>query len=271
MKAPQELLSLQDKVIVVTGGAGILGRHFCPALAAQGGIVAVLDLVADDAEKVAAAIRADGGRALAVACDVSNPASAEAAVQSVIDAFGRIDVLLNNAASKGKDLDAFFAPYEEFSLQTWRDITAVNIDGMFLMSQAVGRRMVVQKSGSIIQSSSIYGIMGADKRIYEGSFYLGRQINTPAVYAASKAAVVGLTKYLATYWADAGIRVNTVTFGGIESGQNETFKQRYGARVPMGRMGQPDELIGAILYLASDASSYVTGQNLIIDGGLSAW
>lgn len=271
MKAPEQFLSLQGKVVVVTGGAGILGRHFCPALARFGATVVVLDLVADAAEKVAAAIVAEGGQAQAIACDVSRPDSVESAVQQVIDTFGRIDVLLNNAATKGKDLDAFFAPYEEFAMETWRDIMSVNLDGMFLMSQAVGKRMVAQGGGSIIQSSSIYGIMGADKRIYEGSHYLGRQINTPAVYAASKAAVVGLTRYLSTYWADAGIRVNTVTFGGIESGQNDTFKQHYSARVPLGRMGQPEELIGAIAYLASDASSYVTGQNIIIDGGLSAW
>jgi NAD(P)-dependent dehydrogenase (short-subunit alcohol dehydrogenase family) len=113
--------------------------------------------------------------------------------------------------------------------------------------------------------------MAPDQRIYEGSFYLGRQINTPAVYSASKAAVIGLSQYLATYWARQGIRVNTLTPGGTESGQNDEFKRRYSARIPMGRMAAPAEMVGALLYLLSDASSYVTGQNILVDGGLSAW
>ena len=149
---------------------------------------------------------------------------------------------------------------------------SVNMDGMFLVAQAVGNQMVHQGTGgSIIQTSSIYGILASDKRIYEGSYYLGRQIGNPAVYSASKAGVVGLTKYLAAYWADKGIRVNTLTPGGVESGQNDTFKGRYSARVPLGRMAQGEEMVGALIYLASDASSYVTGQNLVVDGGLSVW
>ena len=149
---------------------------------------------------------------------------------------------------------------------------AVNLDGMFLVAQAVGKQMVAQgRGGSIIQTASIYGVMAPDHRIYEGSFYLGHQINTPAVYAASKAAVIGLTKYLATYWADKGIRVNTLTPGGTESGQNDEFIRRYSARIPLNRMANAHEMVGALLYLAADASSYVTGQNIIVDGGLDAW
>jgi NAD(P)-dependent dehydrogenase (short-subunit alcohol dehydrogenase family) len=169
-------------------------------------------------------------------------------------------------------LDAFFAPFENYSLDEWRKIMAVNIDGMFLVAQAVGRKMIQQGTGgSIVQTSSIYGVMAPDQRIYEGSFYLDHQINTPAVYSASKAAVIGLSKYLATYWATQGIRVNTLTPGGTESGQNEEFKSRYAARIPMGRMAAPSEIVGALLFLLSDASSYVTGQNILVDGGLSAW
>ena len=149
---------------------------------------------------------------------------------------------------------------------------AVNLDGMFLIAQAVGKQMVYQdKGGSIIQTSSIYGIVAPDHRVYEGSVYLERKINTPAVYTASKAAVIGLTKYLATYWAEKGIRVNTLTPGGTQSGQNEEFQQKYSQRVPMNRMGDAKEMVGALLYLASDASTYVTGQNIIVDGGLTSW
>ena len=140
------------------------------------------------------------------------------------------------------------------------------------LAQAVGKQIVTQgKGGSIIQTASIYGVISPDHRIYEGSYYLNRQINTPGVYTASKAGVIGLSKYLATYWADKEIRVNTLTPGGTESIQNDEFKRRYANRIPMNRMADACEMVGALLYLASDASSHVTGQNIIVDGGLSVW
>jgi NAD(P)-dependent dehydrogenase (short-subunit alcohol dehydrogenase family) len=257
----------------VTGGAGILGRKFCAGLAEHGADVAVVDVLKDAARDVAAEIgKAHGIRALGIQCDVSDPASVRAMVADTVAGLGRIDVLHNNAASKSANLDAFFAPFEDYDLAEWRKVMAVNLDGMFLVAQAVGKQMIAQqRGGSIVQTASIYGIMAPDQRIYEGSHYLGRQINTPAVYAASKAGVVGLTRYLAAYWAPHGIRVNTLTPGGTESGQNEEFKRRYSARVPLGRMARADEMVGALIYLASDASSYVTGQNVIVDGGLEAW
>ena len=149
---------------------------------------------------------------------------------------------------------------------------SVNLDGMFLVAQAIGKQMIKQRlGGTIIQTSSIYGTIAPDHRIYEGSEYMGYKISTPAVYSASKAGVVGLTKYLASYWANHNIRVNTITPGGVSSGQNEEFKFKYSQRVPLGRMAESGDMIGAALYLASDASSYVTGQNLIIEGGLTCW
>lgn len=264
---------LTGKVAVVTGGAGGLGRHFCAGLAESGASVAVVDVQSDQATDVADALRSRyGGRAIGVGCDVAEPASVQAMVEHVVGAFGAINILHNNAASKSRDLDAFFAPFEEYTLYQWRQITAVNLDGMFLVAQAVGRQMIAQgRGGTIIQTASIYGVLAPDHRVYEGSSYLGRPINTPAVYSASKAAVIGLTKHLATYWADKGIRVNALTPGGVESGQNEEFQRRYSARVPMNRMACAHEMVGALLFLASDASSYVTGQNLIVDGGLNAW
>jgi len=269
----RKLYDLSGKVAVVTGGAGILGRHFCAGLAESGAAVAVVDLQDESAGALAKEL---GERyhikALGIGCDVSRPESVIKMVDGVVRELGGIDILHNNAAGKSDDLDAFFAPFEEYSLDQWRKIMSVNIDGMFLMAQAVGKQMVAQgRGGSIIQTASIYGVMAPDNRIYEGSFYLDRRINTPAVYTASKAAVVGLTKHLATYWADKGIRVNTLTPGGTESGQNDKFKDRYANRVPMNRMAQAHEMVGALLYLASDASSYVTGQNIIVDGGLNAW
>jgi NAD(P)-dependent dehydrogenase (short-subunit alcohol dehydrogenase family) len=269
----RNMFDLRGRVAVVTGGAGILGRQFCAGLAESGAGVAVVDVDVNSACEFAAALTERYGvKAMGCGCDVSDSLSVQEMVVSVVAEFGEINILHNNAAGKSKDLNAFFAPFEEYSIDQWREIMSVNIDGMFLVAQAIGKQFLVQgKGGSIIQTASIYGVVGPDQRIYEGSFYLGRKINTPAVYSASKAAVIGLTKYLAAYWGEQNIRVNTLTPGGTESGQNDEFKARYSARIPMGRMANAPEMVGALLYLASDASSYVTGQNLIVDGGLSAW
>jgi len=269
----RDQFDLHGKVAVVTGGAGILGTHFCAGLAESGAAVAVVDLYEDKAQELARSLAERyKSKAIGIGCDVADAESVRAMVEQVVSEFGEINILHNNAAGKSDDLEAFFAPFEDYSLDQWREIMAVNLDGMFLVAQAVGRQMVAQGNGGcIVQTASIYGVMAPDQRIYEGSLYLGRQINTPAVYAASKAGVIGLTKFLATYWADKGIRVNTLTPGGTESGQNNEFKRRYSARIPMNRMAKADEMVGALLYLASDASSYVTGQNIIVDGGLDAW
>ena len=239
---------------------------------AGGADVAVVDIDDQAAKSVATNIAKQSGRKVrGIGCDITSPESVSKMVKTVVSDLGRIDVLINNAASKGSSLDEFFKPFEDYSLQTWREVMSVNIDGLFLVAQAVGKQMKLQNSGSIIQTSSIYGVVAPDQRIYEGSEYNGRPINTPAVYSASKAAVLGLTSYLSTYWANSGIRVNSLTPGGISSGQNKTFDEKYSNRVPLQRMGQASELVGALIYLASDASSYVTGQNIIVDGGLSAW
>ncbi|MEO0534973.1 MAG: SDR family oxidoreductase [Cyanobacteria bacterium P01_A01_bin.123] len=269
----RKLFDLRDKVAIVTGGAGILGQHFCAGLAEFGAKVAVVDLMEDKAQALAASLNARyQGQAVAIGCDVSNPDSVKQMITQVIDEFGQINILHNNAASKSADLDAFFAPLEDYSLEQWHQVMAVNLDGMFLVAQSVGKQMIAQEQGgSIIQTASIYGVMAPDSRIYQGSYYLDRQINTPAVYTASKAGVIGLTKHLATCWASYGIRVNTLTPGGTESGQNGEFMNRYSDRVPMNRMAQPQEMVGALLYLASDASSYMTGHNMVVDGGLNAW
>jgi NAD(P)-dependent dehydrogenase (short-subunit alcohol dehydrogenase family) len=269
----KSLFDLAGKTAVVTGAVGILGQRFCRALAEFGAQVAVVDLDLDRCMALAAELERDYGKAaVGVACDVSDPASVASMVDQVVKRFGAVNVLHNNAASKSADLDAFFATTEKYSLPEWRKIMSVNVDGMFLVAQAVGGQMQKQgMGGSIIQTASIYGVVSSDKRIYEGSFYLGRQISNPAVYSTSKAAVVGLTRYLAANWGDSRIRVNALVPGGVESGQNDTFKARYSARVPLARMAQPDEMVGALVYLASDASSYVTGHCLVVDGGLSAW
>ncbi len=266
------LFDLTGRTAVVTGGCGILGRHFVNGLAAHGAQVAVVDLDAGAAAALACELeRQHERRAIGVACDITDRAAITRMADVVERELGPIDILHNNAATKGDDLAAFFADVETYSAETWRRIMDVNIDGMFMVAQEIGGRMAARGRGSIIQTSSIYGIMGPDSRIYEGSHYLGRQISLPPVYSASKAAVVGLTRHLACHWALKGVRVNTLTPGGVESGQNDVFSQKYGARVPMGRMAQAEEMVGALVFLASDAASYITGQNIVIDGGLSAW
>jgi NAD(P)-dependent dehydrogenase (short-subunit alcohol dehydrogenase family) len=270
----RDQFDLSGRTAIVTGGGGILGQGFCEVLAAYGANVAVFDVDLSAAAKTVATIKAasPSAHAIAVKCDVSSAALVANAIGHVVNEFGGIDILHNNAATKTSDLAGFFASFEDYRLETWREIMAVNIDGMFLMAQAVGRQMIAQgRGGSIIQTASVYGMVAPDQRIYEGSQYLGRAINTPAVYATSKAAVIGLTKYLAAYWGAHGIRVNTLTPGGVESGQNDVFSQKYSARVPLARMARADEMQSALLFLASDASSYMTGQNLVIDGGLTCW
>jgi NAD(P)-dependent dehydrogenase (short-subunit alcohol dehydrogenase family) len=266
---PLSRFRLDGKVAVVTGGAGILGQRFCAGLASAGAHVAVVDVDASAASACAASL---GHMAQGFGCDVASAQSVQDCVAAILKRFGRIDILHNNAATKTPDERAFFAPFEEYALSTWRSVMAVNIDGMFLMAQAVGRHMVESsRGGAIVQTASIYGLVGPDNRIYEGSSYLGGPINTPAVYAASKAAVVGLTRWLATYWASAGIRVNCLVPGGVSSGQNSTFSELYASRTPLKRMAEADEIVPALLYLVSDASSYVTGQVVAVDGGWTCW
>lgn len=268
----RRLFDLTGRVAVVTGGVGILGQHFCAALADHGAAVAVVDLEETACAELAEALRATYGvAALGVACDVSQPDSVAAMAARVEETLGPVAILHNNAATKTSSLDAFLAPLEDYRLETWREIMAVNLDGMFLVAQAVGTRMATRGRGSIIQTASIYGPMAPDFRIYEGSLYNGRPITTPAAYTASKAGVIGLTRHLAVYWAGSGVRVNALVPGGVESGQNDVFRQRYAARIPMGRMAEADEMTGTVVFLASDAASYITGQVIAVDGGLSAW
>ena len=260
---------LDGQVALVTGGAGILGGRFCAGLVERGAQVAVVDRFVDAARATAEAI---GPAAIPFACDVSDPTSVEGCVNAVADRFGRIDVLLNNAATKTADPRAFFTAFEDYPLEVWREVMSVNIDGMFLMAQAVGKVIIEGgRGGSIVQTSSIYGLVGPDSRIYEGSDYLGGPINTPAVYSASKAAVIGLTRWLATHWARHDIRVNALVPGGVGSGQNSAFGDLYASRVPMGRMAEADDIVDPMLFLASPASRYITGQVLAADGGWTAW
>ena len=263
-----KLFDLTGKTAVVTGGVGILGKCFCSGLAEFGANVVVLDIDENAVSKFAKELTTIYGvKAIGVKCDTSSPSEVQHAVKLIVKKMGAIHILHNNAQGKIASVN-----FEDCSLEQWRMTSSVNEEGYFLMAQAIGKQMISQNlGGSIIQTSSIYGIMGADQRIYKNSSSKGKTMGTSAVYSFTKSGVIGLTKYLATYWANNKIRVNTITPGGVEDDQNETFKKQYSNRIPLGRMALKEEMVGALIYLASDASSYVTGQNIIVDGGLDAW
>lgn len=261
---------MKNKVCIVTGAGGIIGSKIVEKLLAAEARVSAVDLNAESLKKLVDANK--NPNLMTLEADITSPENVDSIVSKTVAKWGQIDVLVNNAAAKYSDLKKFFAPLEEYSLEVWKSVMEVNVDGMMLMAQKVGKQMVAQKKGgSIIQTASIYGMVAPDQRIYEGSEYMGVGINTPLVYSASKGAVLAMTKYMSTYWAKDGIRVNTVTPGGVESGQNDTFKRNYSARVPMGRMAKAEEIADAVEFLASDKSTYITGQNIIVDGGLTTW
>jgi NAD(P)-dependent dehydrogenase (short-subunit alcohol dehydrogenase family) len=264
--------SLNGRVVVLTGAAGLLGRRHARALVDAGARVALVDVDATGLESLKGELAATD-RTRALVADITRPSVVRGMVEETVRAFGRVDVLVNNAAIDPKfDREALedrAVPFEDLPLETWNQALAVNVTGMFLCAQAVARPMLAQGRGVVINISSIYGMVGPDQRLYQEP---GRPaVFKPVTYSVTKSAVYGLTRYLATYWAGRNIRVNTLTLGGVENAQDEAFVTRYAARTPMGRMAHPDEYAGALLFLASDASSYMTGANLVVDGGWTAW
>jgi NAD(P)-dependent dehydrogenase (short-subunit alcohol dehydrogenase family) len=255
------------QVVVLTGGGGILGRAMVARLTAAGNAVAVVDRDGDLAAG-AARLAVAPGRALPYTCDIAQPEALRDLHTRIRTDLGPVRALICNAATKS---DNFFEPYESFPLEDWNYVLSVNLTAPMLCAQEFGPSLVARGGGAIVNTLSIYGIVAPDQRIYDGSLYEGRAINTPAVYSASKAGLWGLTQYLASYWGAQGVRVNAVTPGGVFSGQNDTFVQKYSARTMMGRMGQPHEIADAVTFLVSDKASYITGQNLVVDGGLTAW
>ena len=268
----RDLFDLDGRIVVVTGALGQLGSRFCAELLQRGARVVALDQDAD-AGRAAGLIAAGGDRLLPLRADITDRAGLERGLAEIERRFGVPDGLVNAAAldSPPGAPAAENGPFETYPESSWDRVMAVNVKGTMLTCQVIGGRMAAAGRGSIVNVSSIYGIVSPDQRLYEYRREAGGEFFKPLAYSASKSAVLNLTRYLATYWAKANVRVNTVSFGGVFNNQDERFLAGYTARVPMGRMARPDEYNGAIVFLLSDASSYMTGANMVLDGGWTAW
>jgi NAD(P)-dependent dehydrogenase (short-subunit alcohol dehydrogenase family) len=265
--------SLRGRTAVVTGAAGMLGREHCFALGEAGADIVATDLDQGACEELARELASRDIRSIGVAADITDKAGLERLRDAAITRFGRLDVLVNNAAiddkfDPGSDLEA--SRFENYSLERWRRSVDVNLTGTFLSCQVLGTEMARRRRGCIVNVASTYGIVAPDQSLYVGPD--GRQrFFKSAAYSATKAAVLALSRYLAAYWGSAGVRVNALSPGGVEAGQDAHFLENYSKRTPLGRMARRDEYRGALVFLASDASSYLTGSNLVVDGGWTAW
>lgn len=271
-----KLFDLTGRVAVVTGGGGLLGKEFCRTLAQAGASVVAADISAAAAQQAAEEIShilADSQpHPMAVACDVTDPGSVNQMVEQTRRAFGRLDILVNSAA-----LDPKFDPqhgghtnaFEDYPLQAWNQALEVNLTGAFLCCQAAAKVMLEQGGGVMVNLSSIYGLAAPDQRLYQRE---GKPPQyKPVYYSVTKAGIIGLTSYLAAYYAGKNIRINTLTPGGVYNNHDEDFARAYSARAIMGRMADKGDMNGALLFLASDASAYMTGANLVVDGGWTTW
>lgn len=265
----RQLFDLTSRVAIVTGGSGLLAYEHMKALADFGAIVVLADLYNKEKMDVRIAeLNIDGEeRGMAAICDVTKKEDWEALRDTVIEKFGHIDILLNNAGfTNQSQTPNFNRTFENFPLEDWNNIINVNLTGTFLGCQIIGNEMLAQGNGSIINFASLYGVVSPNHNIYPDT-----GISQPVAYSVSKGAVVTLTRYLAALWAAKGVRVNSITPGGIFNGHNEIFTSRFGQLNPIGRMSDKSELRGAIAYLASDASSHMIGHNLVVDGGWTIW
>jgi NAD(P)-dependent dehydrogenase (short-subunit alcohol dehydrogenase family) len=251
-----DLFSLAGRVAVVTGGAGQLGRELVQGLEARGARVAVFDLEADRFR-----------------VDVTDRNAIEAATEEIARAWGVPHILVNAAAlDSPPDAPAEeVGPVESYPEASFDRVMDVNVKGTFLCCQVVGARMAAEGRGSIVNVSSVYGMLSPVQDLYEFRRRGGDEFTKPIAYSVSKSALYNLTRYLATYWAKSGVRVNTLTLAGVWNDQPQEFLDAYTQRMPLGRMADVGEVVGPVVFLASDASSYVTGANLVADGGWSAW
>lgn len=271
----RELFDITGRVAIVTGGAGLLGYYHAAILADAGATVVLLDLGTSSVQKRAAQLRDEhGANAIGVECDITSEASLQNARNQISEDFGRIDILINNAANNPKveDGNTSWSRLENFPLELWESDIRVGLTGAFLCSRIFGMEMAKRNSGVIVNIASDLAIIAPDQRLYRvDGLPEEEQPVKPVTYSVVKSALIGLTRYLATYWSSANIRVNAISPGGVFNGQPEVFLSRLHQLIPMGRMANRDEYQGAILFLCSDASSYMTGTNLVVDGGRTCW
>jgi NAD(P)-dependent dehydrogenase (short-subunit alcohol dehydrogenase family) len=262
MRDINKMFRLGNRQAIITGGAGMLGFEFAKTLSAAGANVILVDVKHTCLEKASQLRKEHNTKAMGIVTDITNEKSVQNMVHQVLREFNTIDILINNAASQP---EGFSDPIEKYSLQVWNKVFSVNITGMFICAKIIGRQMIKQRKGVIVNVSSIYGLVSPDPKIYENWEY-----ESPISYSTTKSAVLNFTRHLATFWAKKGIRVNALTPGGVFTGQNSDFIGKYCERTSLGRMARKDDFNGAILFLASDASAYMTGNNLIVDGGWTA-
>jgi NAD(P)-dependent dehydrogenase (short-subunit alcohol dehydrogenase family) len=263
------LFSVQDKIIIITGGLGQLGRQFSKVLEDNGAKVVVFD------KKKPSEIADEHSRKnyLYLEVDVTNKDAIQKALDIIKTQWGIPNGLINNAAldfPPGSSAEEN-GPFETYPELSFEKIMDVNVKGVFLMSQVVGAAMAEAGRGSIVNINSIYGLVSPDQNIYAYRRNKGEVFYKPVAYSVSKSALLNLTRYLSTYWGAKNVRVNTLTFGGVFNNQDEHFLKAYCPKVPLGRMAREDEYNGAVIFLMSEASSYMTGSNLVIDGGWTAW
>ncbi len=264
---PPNLFDLTGRVAIITGGAGLLASEHAIALHAYGAKIILADFNLEKCQTAVDDLATEGVTAIAKYCDVTLKQSWETLLNDVLAEFGQVDILINNAGFTNQSKSANFdATFENFPLEDWNAIMNVNLTGTFLGCQVVGSHMVKAGKGAIVNIASLYGVVSPNHKMYPGT-----GISQPVAYSVSKHGVVALTKYLATLWAEKGVRVNSLTPGGIFNGHGGLFLERFQQLNPIGRMSDKTELRGGIVYLASDASSHVVGHNLIIDGGWTAW
>ena len=275
-KSIREVFDLSDRVAVVTGAAGLLGLMHCDALAEAGAKVVLADLDGLAAEIAAERISHEYNvRAIGTRTDITSGEDVDMLLATVLEAFGRVDILINNAAANPKveaDQSRPWSRLENFPQERWDADLAVGLTGAFLTSRVLGTEMARRGGGVILNVCSDLALIGPNQRIYRIDGVEDKQQPAkPVSYSVVKHGLLGLTRYLATYWADAGVRVNAVSPGGVRTSQDEEFVEKLTQLIPMGRMARRDEYKGAVLFLCSDASSYMTGANLVIDGGRTCW
>ena len=260
-----KIFNLSNKVIILTGASGLLGTEYAHGLSQAGANVVLADLNFEKCKKLSSNINKKYDvDSFPIKLDVTKTNSINTMIKKVIKKFLKIDILINNAifSESGNTKTKF----ENYDLDIWKKGLDVNLTGPFLCCQEVGKIMKKQKNGNIINISSIYGLVSPDQRIYGNT-----KIIKSAMYAVTKSSVLNFTRYLASYWREDGIRVNTLSLGGVEENQDPIFKKNYSNKTMIGRMAKKDEYVGGLIFLSSNASSYMTGSNLVIDGGWTAW